>query len=379
VGTLLLARGGVAVKTRILEVLPTLNRAGAETVAVSLACGLPRDRFETGVVSLYSASPGGLQPELEHHPVRTWHLGKRHGFDLKMWPRLARVCQEFAPDVVHTHSYVLRYVLPVARPAAMVHTVHNLAGKDPDRPTGAINRLAFRRGVVPVAVSREVADSFERMYGFAPGAIIPNGIDIEKFRRLDARLPWRRSHGFTDDDILIASVARLEPQKDPEGLIEAFARGLGGSSRSHLLMAGVGSLRDAAHRRAERLGVGSRVHFLGVRADVPELLAASDLFALASRWEGSPVGVLEAMAAGLPVIATAVGGVPELVEDGTTGLLVRPGDLEALARAMALLAGDAERRRTMGEAAAILAEHFGIHAMVAAYSELFVRVARGQS
>jgi glycosyltransferase involved in cell wall biosynthesis len=364
------------VKIRVLEVLPSLKRAGAENVAVSLASRLGADRFETAVVSLYDRSADGLEPVLEEQGIRTWHLGKRRGLDVRIWPRLAKALREFRPDVVHTHSYVLRYVLPVARRAAVIHTAHNLAGRDPDWVTGVFHRLAFRGGVLPVAVSAAVARSYERMYGFAPAATIPNGIDMECFRRPESREPWRRAHGFSTDDVLIASVARLEPQKDPEALIRAFARGLSGSPRSHLLMAGDGSLGDTARRAARDGGVADRVHFLGVCTDVPALLAASDLFALASRWEGSPLTILEAMAARLPVVATAVGGVPELVEEGLTGILVPPGSEEALADALASLASGSERRRAMAEAAGDRAVRFGIDAMVQGYSELFSRVAR---
>ncbi len=361
---------------RVLEVLPTLRRAGAEWVAVSLACRLSRDAFETAVVSLYDSFQGGFEPDLEQHGVRTWHLGKHQGFDLKMWPRLARVCREFGPDVVHTHSYVLRYVVPVARRAAIIHTVHNLAGRDPDRPTSAINRLAYRLGVLPVAVSPAVARSFESMYGVAPASVIPNGIDIRQFHRPEARLSWRRAHGFAENDVLIASVARLEPQKDPEALIEAFALAALGVPRSHLLMAGAGGLLDSARRLAERRGISACVHFLGARTDVPDLLAASDLFALASRWEGSPISVMEAMAAGLPVVATVVGGVPELVEDGITGVLVPPERPGSLGQALARLLLDPPRRRAMAEAARMRAARFSMESMVTGYAELFARAAR---
>ena len=363
------------VKLRVLEVLPTLKRAGAENVAVSLACGLAPDRFETAVVSLYGRVAGGLEPVLEERGIRSWHLGKRRGLDVRIWPRLARVLREFRPDVVHTHSYVLRYVLPVVRGAAVVHTAHNLAGRDPDRVTGAFNRLAFRCGVLPVAVSAAVARSYENKYGLPPAATILNGIDIDRFHRPEAREPWRREHRFSEDDVLIASVARLEPQKDPEALIGAFARSMSGFPRSHLLMAGDGSLGDSARRTSQSKGVAGRVHFLGACADVAALLAASDLFALASRWEGSPLTVLEAMAARLPVVATAVGGVPELVEDGVTGVLVPSGDEEALGGALASLAHQPERRRAMAEAAGARVTRFSVEAMVQAYAELFSRVA----
>ena len=363
-------------KIRVVEVLPTLRRAGAENMAVALAGGLPRDTFEAGVVSLYDADPGGLEAVLAEQGIRTWHLGKCRGLDVRVSLKLKRVFREFAPDLVHTHSYVLRYVRRAARPATVVHTLHNLAGRDPDRITAWLNGFAFRRGVVPVAVSGAVARSFEARYGMAPAATIPNGIDVRRFDRPGARLEWRRAHGFSDTDILIASVARLEPQKDPEALIRAFAAALRAGASCHLLLAGEGSLGNRARECAERCQAAARVHFLGVLSDVRELLGASDLFALASRWEGNPLSVMEAMAARLPVVATAVGGVPELVEDGVTGLLVPPGDAEALERALAALVGDAARRRAMGEAARVRASAFSVEAMVAAYSELFLRLTR---
>jgi glycosyltransferase involved in cell wall biosynthesis len=141
-------------------------------------------------------------------------------------------------------------------------------------------------------------------------------------------------------------------------------------------MAGEGSLAEAARRRAERLGVAGRVRFLGVRADVAELLSACDIFALASDWEGSPLAVMEAMAAGLPVVATAVGGVPELVEDGVTGILAPRGDLQALGSALETLAGNPRLRREMGDAARERAKRFEVSAMVEGYAALFQEMVR---
>lgn len=360
-------------RIRVLEVLATLKRAGAERVAVDIARGLDRTRFETAVVSLYDPFPGGLEPLLEEAGIRTWHLHKSQGFDPRMWPRLARAVREFRPDVIHTHSYVLRYAAPVAGRASIVHTVHNLADKEVDAFGRWVNRFAFRRGAAPVAVGKEIARSFRRVYGFEVAATIPNGIALSH-PRPGARAAWRSAHGFGEDDVLIVSVARLDPQKDPLGLIQAFARLVERDSRCHLLLAGVGALEDAARECAERRGVSGRVHFLGVCGDVPDLLAAADLFALASRWEGSPLAVMEAMAARLPVVATAVGEVPELVATGVSGILVPAGSIEKLADALASLAGDGARRRAMGEAAGSRAAGFGGEVMVEAYAELFERV-----
>jgi glycosyltransferase involved in cell wall biosynthesis len=334
---------------RVLEVLATLKRAGAETVAVSIAAGLDRTRFEAGIVSLYDPFPNALQPD-----VPVWYLGKRPGFDPRMYGRLRRVVREFRPDVIHTHSYVMRYTLGL--PArAKVHTVHNVAAREVDRLGRLIHRMAFRRGVVPVAIADEIARSFAGIYGFTPRRIY-NGIATQRFCRPEARAAWRARHGFTPDDLLIVSVARLDPQKNPLGLIEAFRRA---SIPAQLLLAGDGSLRDQL----------TGAHLLGVRSDLPELLSASDIFALASHYEGHPLSVMEAMAAGLPVIATAVGGVPEIV--GDAGVLVAPGDTDAFASALRAVVLDPDRRRALGAAARERARRFDVSGMVGAYAELF--------
>jgi glycosyltransferase involved in cell wall biosynthesis len=359
------------VKIRVLEVLASLRRAGAERMAVSLACGLDSARFETEVVSLFDAFPDGFESVLAASSIPTHHLGKHAGLDLRMIPRLARVLRSFRPDIVHTHSYLLRYALPAhwaARGGTLVHTVHNLARQEVEWLGRMVHRVAFRCGVVPVAVAGEVARSFREVYGFAPAATIPNGIDLAAFQHPEARLAWRRAHGFSEQDGLIVSVARLEPQKNPLALIRAFTDALAGAPRWHLLLAGDGSLGEAVRALA-----APRVHFLGVCDDVPALLAAADVFALASNWEGNPMSVMEAMAAGLPVVATSVGGVPELVED----ILVPPGDTPALAASLASLAHDPARRRALAETSRRRAERFSLASMVGSYAALFERLVSG--
>ena len=360
---------------RVLEVVASLRRAGAERVAVSLASGLDRARFETAVVSLYDPFAGGFEAALDAAGVACWHLGKRRGFDPRMWARLAQVAARFRPDVLHTHSYVMRYVLP-AQFRKVVHTVHNLAEREVDWGGRSIHRLAFRAGAAPVAISAALARSFMRLYGRQPAAVIPNGVDVERGFRPEARGAWRSRHGFGPGDFLVASVARLDAQKNPLHLIRAFAEGLRDAPAAHLLMAGEGALLEPARRLASQASVAARVHFLGLREDVVDLLSACDLFALGSDWEGAPVSIVEAMAARLPVVATEVGGVPDLVEDGVSGLLVPARDADALGRAMAALARDSGRRQGMGAAAGQRARRFDQAGMIAAYAELFERRAR---
>ena len=334
---------GRSVVIRVLEVLATLKRAGAETLVDSLVRGLDRTRFEPAIAALYDPGPGELDP-----PVRVWRLGKQRGFDARMFGRLKAVFEEFRPDVVQTHSYVMRYTLPVAR-CRQVHTVHNLAMKEVDWAGRMVHRLGFRLGVKPVAVAESVARSFEAEYGFRP-FVITNGIDVARFRRPEARAPWRAANGFASGDTLIVSVARLDPQKNPHALVRALPGGC------KLLLVGDGSLRSSLE------GI-DRVHLLGVRTDLPELLSACDVFAMASDWEGHPLALMEAMAAGLPVVATAVGGVPEIV--GDAGLLCPPMRLaDALPLALT-------QREKLSAASLARAQTFGIERTVQCYAALF--------
>lgn len=365
------------VRIRVLEILATLKRAGAERMAVSLACRLDAKRFETGVVSLFDPFDGGLEPELQAEGIAVWHLGKHKGLDLRMIPRLRRVIRKFEPAVIHTHSYVLRYSLPASlgmRVAAMVHTVHNVASKETDLAGRLLHRVVLGRRVVAVAVGEQVRQSYRELYGAEPGATIRNGIDTASFRRAGARERWRTEHGFKDSDLLVVSVGRLDPQKNPLGMIDAFAIAFGADKRGQLLLVGDGSLRDACQQRAKEHGVAGRVHLLGVQTETADILAAADVFALASDWEGTPLAVMEAMAAGLPVAATAVGGVPELVADEETGLLSAPGDTRALSSSLARLASEPDLRQAMGSAAAVRAQTFGVDSMVSQYAALFERL-----
>ena len=362
-------------RLRTLEVIPTLRRAGAEGVVVSLALRLPECGFDCAVAALYDACLDDLEHFLKGQRIPVWRLGKCRGPDPRVWLRLARLIRSFSPDIIHTHSYVLRYVAPVAGRCTIVHTLHNLAGRDPDWISGAIDRIWLGSRVQAVAVSKAVARSYHQKLGLKPVAIIPNGIDTTRFLRPIARLNWRRREGFSESDILIVSLARLDEQKDPRTLIKAFAAIAARNSHCRLLLAGVGRLENAVKQWAVESGFGDRIHLLGVRTDVEDLLCASDIFAISSLWEGSPLSVMEAMAAGLPVVATEVGGIPELVTSGVTGLLVEPGASDALAESLGRLADDAELRKSMSQAARARAAEFDVRAMAAAYAALFRRLA----
>jgi glycosyltransferase involved in cell wall biosynthesis len=315
-----------------------------------------------------------LEGRLQRAGVSLSQLRKRAGFDPSVFLGVDRMVRELRPHVVHTHLYVLRYVLPALlrhRVPLVVHTVHNQAEHEADFLGRMVQRFAFRRGVVPVAISDRIARSLERVYGVQCKIVIPNGISVERFGgELADRLLWREEHGFGKDDVLLTSAGRLEAQKDPFMLVQAFAALA--DPHVHLLVLGDGTLYRGVMELVRSLRLEPRVHLLGNRDDMARCLAASDIFVMASRWEGNPLAVMEAMASGLPVVGTAVGGVPDLVESGQHGILVPPGEPAALARAMEFLCRNPETRRSMGAAARDRASRqFSLQQMVRAYDALY--------
>jgi len=372
--------GSARPRTRLLQLIPSLPVGGAERMLLDLVTHLDQDRYEITVVSLHRLG-SQVERDLASSGVEVVYLGKRMGFDPRMFHRVAAAVRRARPDVVHTHRPVLSYALPsfLGRlRGRVVHTVHNLAEREvAGRLRKASHHVAFRLGVAPVAICGAVAESITRLYGRPPRAVIPNGIDVRRFAAPAVpRGAWRRQLGLDARAVVFAFVGRLSPQKDPGTLLRALATAR--LAPWVLLVSGDGELRAELEAQAEGLGLLGRVRFLGIRSDVPELLAASDVFVLPSRYEGHPLSAMEAMAAGRPVIATAVGGVPEVVRDGVTGLLVPPGDAVALAGAIGRLGRDEGLRQEMGRRGGLLAaEAFDVSRMAEAYDRLYQEVLAG--
>lgn len=364
---------------RVMQVLPDFGPGGAERVAAGLLMHLDASEFSVSAASLYPFRGSGIDDELRRRGVPVTYLGKRRGPDPRMYARMSDVLTRFRPHVVHTHLYVLRYLLPVMlmhRVPVMVHTVHTLAEREIEPHARWISRVAWRAGVTPVTIARAVDASFERLYGFKAPAMIPNGIHVAAYA--EAAVPrevWRSAHGFQPDETVYLCVGRLVVQKNHALLLRAFARSAEAHANARLAIIGEGEQRAALEAQAAALGIAARVRFLGIRRDVPDAMAAADAFVLPSDYEGNPLSVMEAMAAGLPVVATAVGGVPELVEDGRHGFLVPAGDADALAGAMSRLAADGGMRATMAlHARERAAREFGVQQMAEAYANLYRRL-----
>ncbi len=363
-------------KIKVVHIVPMLSPGGAERVMVHIVSGLNCQRYEPVVVSLMGRMECDLDRLLDDAGVEVLYLGKHLGFDYRIYRQLYWALQECRPDVVHTHLQVLRYVFPclkLFKQFAALHTVHNLAEREIEPGMRWFQGYALKHGVIPVAVAEEVALSLQRTYGIPKCRVIPNCIPTESYAcPKTPRREWRAREGFAEDDVLFASVARFAAQKNHTLLLKAFAEGPAADRRAHLVLIGDGVLRRQLETQSNDLGLAGQVHFLGVRADIPDALGAMDVFALSSDFEGNPLSVMEAMASGLPIVSTAVGGVPDVFESGRHGLQVPAGDLHGLSECMAYLLKNREARKSFGLAAARRArEKFDVSTMVQAYEELY--------
>lgn len=356
-------------RPRLLLLITLAEIGGAQTYVMSLLPALT-ERFD---VTVAAWGPGPL-PEAaraagaEYIPLRYVQRSLHPLRDLAGLVELVRLCRRIRPEIVHANSskagVLGRAAATIARVPVRVFTVHGWAFKAHHGPAARVYLWADRL-MRPLTTATICVAESERRAGLDAGTasadslvVIPNAVDATGFRqaRLDGEPP------------LILAVGRLKEPKDFPTLARALRRLEPGSFQAQI--AGDGPDRD----QLEQLLPPGAV-LLGDRDDVPELLGGADVFALASRSEGMPMSILEAMAAGVPVVASAVGGVPELVGDGETGLLVPAGDDEALADALRRLLEDPGLRRRFGEAGRARAlGRFDVGAFRRAHIELYERL-----
>jgi glycosyltransferase involved in cell wall biosynthesis len=280
-------------------------------------------------------------------------------------------------DLVHTHNRMaMMYGAPAGRLARLpvVHTKH---GRNPGSALQLFTaRLAARCVDAFVAVSHETAAfaRARREVGEGRLSVIPNGIELARFHPDPAaRERIRAELGLGPGTWVVGTVGRLSPEKNQALLLRAVAPLL--DDRTRLVIAGDGALRQALGELATALGASDRIRFLGARRDVPRVLCALDAFALSSDSEGLPLVIPEAMATGLPVVATSVGGVPDVLDDGRTGFLVPAGDEAALRAQLARLRADRDLGQACGaRARAAALERFSAERMLRDYLDLYQRV-----
>ena len=369
---------------------------GTEKVVSELARRMDRARFQPWVVIPPVPALDFMAEDLRAHGVPVERLDEiTNRFQWGLLLRTLRFLSRHRKGVLHVHHVwpaADRYLVPLAQLAGMgsVIVTEHLVGYSHSTGQKWLKLRELSRADQVVCVSRAVASMLERDYAFdvERGRVIETGVDATGLDRGQARAMTERTRirerlAVPAQAFVWAFVGRLEPQKGVDVLLDAYARAHGPAAHgsparpARLWIAGDGSERPALEARAETLGIAGQVHFAGAVLDASPFYWGADGFALLSRWEGLPLALLEAQAAGLPVVAAAAGGIPEAIRDGTTGLLVPREDPLAAATALLRVEDDAELARRLGyEAARQAREEWSWERMVSAYEVLYERAWR---
>lgn len=365
---------------KIVHVLDSLDIGGQETMVLALSTLQVQAGHAVRIVCLWRE--GALAASARDAGVDVVCVHKRAGLDLMALLRLRRAVLAWRPDVLHTHDVMSHYYGVAAcigrRPAVIVNTRHGYAKGDPLARDERFYRLAMRHSDHGVGVSQSLKAYFVRsdLIPADKAHAIPNGIDVSRFmaRSDDAARGIRESLGLSPSAVTFGSVGRLNEVKRQVDLLHALRLRLDQGDDVCLVLAGDGPMRETLEQLRDTLGLGAHVRLLGARKDVPDLLAAMDVFVLCSRSEGYSMALVEASTSALPIVATDVGGNAEIVQEGATGLIVPAGEPARLADAMGRLAHDASLRHRMGAQGRAWALREGsVQTMSAAYETLYRR------
>lgn len=358
-------------KLKIVHIVQSLQTGGAEKLLVNLAVNC-KEKFNVTVISQY---PGGNLPfekHLEDNGIKIVFLNKKVGFDFRSIIMLYKTLNKLSPDVVHTHLHAAVYAIPwyiTHKNTVKVHTVHSIASMELGKIHRFIQGLAFRfLGVVPVAISPSVKESIIKEYK-VPDKSVPvifNGIDVSKYAAPgDTKTP---QSPFT-----VINVASFNKWKNQMLLLGSFYTAVLKYPDMQLVFVGEGVEKAKVQIKAKELGIADKVFFTGITNEVESFLSKADVFALCSTFEGLPLSILEAYASGLPVISTAVGGVPDILKDGVNGFLVPSNDEKAMENAILKLYDNPKLRDEMSGTNRSAVTAFDIKEITEKYIELYFR------
>lgn len=358
-------------KRRVMQVTWSFVAGGSEVYAFTVASKLNPEKYFSLMCALDQG--GALQPEIEKLGMPCFVMNRRQGIDLGLMWKLYRLFRLQGVDVVHTHHFAqLFYSALGARLAGarIIHTEHSI-----EHLKRKTLRIALK--LLSLLCDRVIAigeDSARALGGAGISSrkleVIFAGVDAAQFGA--SKLESRRALGLQNSDRVASIVARLSPEKNHRLLLQAFAEVVARVEAAKLLIVGDGPQREAIRDEIARLGLQDRALMLGVRRDLPTILAASDAFVLSSDREGLPIAALEAMAAGRPVVATSVGDLPLIVRHGETGLLVARGDRAALADALVQILSDPELATRLGTNARKLVEqNYSLQKMIERHEALY--------
>lgn len=353
---------------KIVQVMPEFGLAGAETMCENLTYELIKLGHEVIVISMYDYH-SAITERLEKAGVDIRYLGKKPGMDFSMIPKMRKIFKEVHADVIHTHRYSAQYAIPAAILAGIkhrVHTVHNIAEEENRRLARKLNKFFFKHcHLIPVALSELIRDSIVKEYGIDKDKIpvIYNGIDLSKC------LPKTDYSVYGNFKIL--HIGRFSEQKNHIGLLKAFKIFHDKHRDSELWLIGDGEKKAEIEQYVAENNLDASVKFLGLQSNVYSYLHDADIFTLPSNYEGLPMTLIEALGTGLPIVATAVGGVPDML-DCSSAILIESNE-NAIVSAFEKYYFDADKRIKCGRMAKETADAFSSAKMCENYLKTYLK------
>lgn len=351
---------------KIIQVMPFFGLGGAEIMCENLVYELTKMGHEVIVLSLYDRQTAITQRFAEAN-IDVRYLNKKSGFDISMYKKLRDIFKHEKPDVIHTHIYTTKYVFPVAAKLKIrvVHTVHSIATKEMPKMSRMLNKFFYKHfDVIPVALSEAVKKTIVEEYRLNPSnvPVVLNGIDLTKCR---TKTSYERRGAFR-----IVHVGSFIEVKNHTGLVEAFEIFHSKHPDSELHLIGDGVKRPQIEQMVFEKGLADYVKFYGFQSNVHSYLSDMDVFTLPSLYEGVPMSIVEAMGTGLPIVATAVGGVPDMLTNDENALIIDNNN-EAISCAFETYYKDPELRKRHGEKAKERSSAFSAATMAQKYEGIY--------
>lgn len=352
---------------KVIQVIPNLRMGGAEIMCETLSLELAKNGVNVKIVSLYNeVTP--ISQRLSQAGIEIVFLDKKRGMDLSIIRKLKKIFREEAPDVVHSHLNAQKYAMLAAIRTGIsdrVHTVHSVADKELSKFDKILAKFFYKRcGVIPVALSELVQQTVLDVYGISAHSvpIVLNGIDLSNcIPKCDYDM---------GDTFKILHIGRFSEEKNHKGLIDAFAIFHEKVPNSELTLIGNGGLFDEIRKYAFERNVGDAVSFLGLQTNVYPYLHAADIFVLSSKYEGIPMTLIEAMGSAVPIVATNVGGIPNMLSNNESAILTNV-DAHEIADALSRLSRDLNLRKKIGQKALAHSREFSSREMAHQYIKIY--------
>lgn len=355
---------------RILQVMPEFGLAGAERMCETLVDQLlDTGEYDVYVISLYDFhSP--ITERMERKGVKLLYLGKKRGFDVSAIFKIATVMKENKIQIVHTHLYVMPYVIPaamIAKVPVRIHTVHNEAKKEVGAFRRRLAKFFYKHcHVVPVSISPLITETIADEYGLVKESIpmVFNGTNLSKCM-------VKSNYEITKGVFRYIHIGRMSFQKNHEIIVKA-AKLLKQDHRKFVIdLVGGGEKEQEIKDMVKQQDVQDVINFVGLHDNVYPLLYNSDCFILPSRYEGMPVTLVESMGCGMPIIASAVGGVPDMITNEVSGLLIHPNSMELYHAMIKMMDGGASYRKSLGQKAFVKSKLFSAENMRDGYIRIY--------